>query len=244
MRFSAEWIPDGENASAEERSTLCALRIHLGEEERNVTAFYDFDARRESDHIVLPAVHLAEGIACSWWRIFGGRDVATRVLSWRMGFALPNLRFEFDGSTLAVTCERSDMLNPPVAFLNGGVERIARGAAEAALADFLDAVVAKLNSDDLADVEASAAWRRVCESREDAEEQAFCEAAGAMGLDPYVIADADGELIDAAGDIFEGEALVEFLAGLRERPGGRNSRSDLVRWVADRKREISRGCPD
>lgn len=37
-----------------------------------------------------------------------------------------------------------------------------------------------------------------------------------MGLDPYAISDDDACFIEQANDIFSGESLIEFLAGIRK----------------------------
>lgn len=227
MRFSADWIADGENASAEERATLCALKILIGDLERNVAEVLDLDTRQVFDGIVLPAVHLAEGFASHWWQIFGGRDVTHKVLPWRTGFALPDLRFEFDGSTLHVSCEPSAMANPHLVFPHGGEEYVPGDDAEQVLSAFIDEVVARLLSRGVVDAPVAQMWGRVQASLADVDERCFCEAAGALGSDPYAISDADALLIQQAGTLFEGEALIEFLAGMRDLPdvAPRNSRS-------------------
>lgn len=252
MRFSAEWIPGGENASAEERSTLCELGVFIGDREagqdasevaeRNVSAFYDSDEKREYATICLPAVHLAEGIASNWWRIFGGRDIEHRVLPWRTGFVLPDLRFKFDGHSLNVTCERSEMDNPRVSFLHWGSESLTRSDAESALSTFVSRVVGKLSTDNVAHAEAALAWQRVCESRAEPEEAAFCEAAGALGADPYAIADHDADCVETAARYFDGEALVEFLAGVRQMADA--GRAKLLAWVSGRRGRAGSSLPD
>ena len=193
------------------------MKIFLGDVERNVAEFIDLDARQVFDGIVLPAGHLAEGIASHWSQIFGGRDVTHRILPWRTGFALPDLRFEFDGSTLHVSCKASGMTNPHLAFLHGGEEYASRADAERALSAFLEDVVTRLCAHDVIDAPVALLWGRIQESLADVDERAFCEAAGALGADPYAIPDTDALLIQRAAALFEGEALIEFLAGMRKR---------------------------
>ena len=93
----ADWIERGMNVSAEERATLCNLRIDV--DEQNACRFFDFVSREDVGHVTVPAVHLAEGLATGWWLIFGGRDREHRIQRYRSGFALPDLRFRFDGSS-------------------------------------------------------------------------------------------------------------------------------------------------
>ena len=228
MIFSIEWIPDGENASGDERSTLCQLNIIVGDS--NVSAFYDLHAREQYDGILVPAVHLAEGMAGDWWSIFGGRDTVHRVVPWRMGFVLPDLRFEYDGSRMVVACDVSRTSSPDRLFWQSSTESLTRQQAERVLADFVDQVVEKLADDGIADAHIAMAWARVCESRADDAERAFCEAAGALGADPYAISNSDSHFIDATGALFEGEALLEFLAGIGASTS-RSNRAPLVDWI-------------
>ena len=258
MRFSVEWLPDGENANAEERATLCALQIVVAN--RTVSDFVQLGDNEFRDHLELPAVHLAEGIASSWWSIFGGRDVTHHVLSWRTGFALPTVCFEFDGSTMTVSCQASVYENPPLEFWKNGLEYLPRRQAEEALSTFVDQVVGKINADGPSDaVEVALAWRRVLESRASHEESVFCEAAGALGVDPYAIEETDADFIERAAEEFEGEALIEFMAGFnrarrpvpprqegrRGGPGGRQETLDWIRCLGSRpgNRSLLRELP-
>ena len=78
-------------------------------------------------------------------------------------------------------------------------------------------------------------WARVKASREDPDEAAFCEAAGALRLDPYQIKESAALSIEQAVGLFEGESLIEFLAGART-----TNRFQLIRWVE----EVQRRAPD
>ena len=242
MRFSADWVDGGENASPDERSTLCELKINV--DGRNVAAFYDLRAKQESDSILMPAVHLAEGIATNWWRIFGARDIAHRILPWRTGFALPDVQFEFNGSTFLVSCRASTMENPDLWFYREASELVDRESAETALSTFVDNVVEKLSDCGLAETEVALTWARVRRSLADTDERAFCEAAGALGTDPYAVSQVDAELIETAADSFEGEALIEFLAGLQHELPTADRRTKLVDWVHQRRENERSRLPD
>ncbi|MDE0423014.1 MAG: hypothetical protein OXK76_19280 [Gammaproteobacteria bacterium] len=231
MEFSIDWVPGGDNASAEERSTLCDLKVSVGG--RNVSAFYDVANREAFDAITLPAVHLAGGIAGNWWRIFGGRDVTHHALHWRTGFALPDLRLEFDGSVLLAQCDPYESDNPQVLFMRGSTEYLPRRTAEASLAALVDAVVDKLAGDGIGASEVQLAWTRVQESRTNKAESAFCEAAGAFGVDPYAISVRDAAFIERTGNLFDGETVAEFLAGVRVASRDNRTKSgQTLDWVS------------
>ena len=212
MRFSVEWIGGGLNRSAEERATLCKLGIYI--QGQNACRFIDYVSNEETESLVVPAVHLAEGLATDWWIIFGGRDRDHGIRRYRTGFALPDLHFRTDGSTFEVTGKNFHSDNPHLGFRSDGAETLPRDAAESELSRFIQAVVDRLADEGVRNSEVAACWSRVVESCKDPE-RAFCEAAGALGLDPYAISDDDACFIEQANDIFSKESLIEFLAGIK-----------------------------
>ena len=143
MRFSVEWLDGAPNACAEERATLCRLRIFVGDE--NACVFYDPQTDEKYDHVVVPAVHLAEGIATEWWSIFGGRDREHSLLPWRTGFVLPDIRLRFDGATFEVVGDQLHCDNPKLRFWLVGTETLSRDSAESVLSHFVERVIDKLS---------------------------------------------------------------------------------------------------
>ena len=236
MEFSTDWIEKGPNASVEERATLCDLRIFVAGE--NACHFSAPEAGRTFDCVTVPAVHLAEGLVTDWWSIFGGRDREYPIRRYRTGFALPDLVFRCDGSTFEALGNQLFCDNPRLRFWQVEKEDIPRAEAEAALADFIGSVVERLDSSGLNHSETVLRWSRISESLNDPDEIAFCEAAGALGADPYTISDHAAQLIERAGEMFSGEALIEFLAGLgkTEQPA---SILDWVRQVENRPQRAS-----
>ena len=224
MRFSTEWIDHGPNESAEERATLCRFRLYVSEE--NACRFFDSSSDNACDHVTVPAVHLAEGLATDWWSIFGGRDREHPLRNYRTGFALPDVTLGFDGSTLEVRGEQFAAENPNVRFWQVGVEALPRDVAESTLADFIEEVAGRLASAGVSNSEVALRWSRVSQSLGEPDERAFCEAAGALGVDPYGVSESDAKFIEEAGRLFSGEALLEFLAGI-----GDAARGGLLSWV-------------
>ena len=213
MKFLVEWVENGENASAEERATLCYLQILVDDE--NACAFYDVSEGQHFEHLYIPVVHLAEGIADGWWRIFGGRDRYFSIFPYRNGFALPDLKLSFDGSRFEIIGSQFSSFNPKIKFWHTE-SNMERNIAESALSKFVDQVVERLLSEGVKKTEIESRWSHITHSRDDPDEQTFCEAAGALGADPYMISDSEASLIELAAGQFSGEILVEFLAGVRE----------------------------
>lgn len=220
MKFSVEWIDGLPNASAEERASMCDLRIVVGE--ANACSHWDDVSRKSYEAVVVPAVHLAEGIATDWWSIFGGRDRKRSIWAYRTGFVLPCLSFGCDGSMFEVSGEQMTCENPGMRFWRVETEAISREEAECHLSGFVGDVVDRLSGEGIEGSEVQLRWKRVSESRQDPEEASFCEAAGALGLDPYAMGEADVDFILQSGGVLTGTPLTEFLAGVTPvRPEGR-----------------------
>ena len=224
MRIEVDWQPTGPNVAAEERATVADLRIFIGdgnacdnEQPRRrggkTGAAADRNVRRE-DCATVSVYPLAEEIALGWWRLFGARDARLRFAEGRAGYALPNVELAFDGTGFDAVCRPITYGNPHVRFTARNAERLARAAAESTLAGFVEQVLDRLAAGKVRESGLQLRWQRVQASRLDAEESAFCEAAGALGLDPYRIRDEDAKFIISAGALFSGEPLAELLSGL------------------------------
>ena len=162
VRFSTEWLDPGPNVAAEERATLCRLRLYVSDE--NACRFFDPTSNCACDHVTVPAVHLAEGLATDWWSIFGGRDREHRLRNYRTGFALPDVTLGFDGSTFEVRGDQFASGNPDVRFWQVGSEALSRAAAESTLASFIADVAGRLKIAGVSNSEVALRWSRVSRS--------------------------------------------------------------------------------
>ena len=225
MKFQIDWQPHGPNAAQEERATIADLHIVIGggnacENERprrrgkGATTTASRNVRR-TEYASVSVYPLATEIAFNWWHLFGSRDDAKLQLAdGRGGYAVPNIQLTFDGAGFTARCQPLEYDNPAIRFTHRGVERLTRAAAESALADFVEGVRGRLAEAKVRDSGLQLRWERVQRSRESADEAAFCEAAGALGLDPYELDDAVADFIMDAGAWFGGEPLLELLSGL------------------------------
>ena len=244
MRFEIDWQSDAANAAPEERSTVAALRVFLNdrnicecERPRRRQASWPANGSRVSlrrdDHVLVSVYPLAEEIVFNWWRLFGARDAEVRIVAGRGGYALPDLRFKFDGLGFEASCQALYYENPPVRFLAHEKEWSTREDAEAALADFIDQGVDRLRQTKVRDTGVQLRWQRIQASRQNAEESAFCEAAGALGVDAYQLSDENADFIERTAQWFADEPLLELLSGLRASASSGNSlpRPDVLAWV-------------
>ena len=242
MRFQVDWQPDGPNAAPEERATVADLRIFIGD--RNAcdnqsprrggwpASGAARQNLREADCATVSVYPLAEEIALNWWRLFGARDAELQLTDGRGGYALPDVRLALDGSGFNASCLPIRYDNPAVRFTNRHAERLSRADAESVLADFIDCVCSRLASGKLTDTGLQLRWQRVQRSRDSEEESAFCEAAGALGLDPYSLEERAASAIEDLGAWFSGEPLLELVSGLRRRNvGGWSSGENVLAWL-------------
>lgn len=222
MKFSADWIENAQNVAPEERATAAEFRMWLAEQ--NVTMNLRDDV--SSDHIVISAYSLVEGLVHDWWSLFGSREQEVSLIRHRSGYAVPDIRFKFDGVVFEAVGVQKVYQNPPLRFWAGPVEIMTREEAESSLSKFITLVLDRLVSKGQVDTSASLRWDRVQVSRANPEEAEFCESAGALGLDPYAISDVDAQFIGDAASLFQNEPLAEFLSDAK------NYRIDsLLRWV-------------
>lgn len=237
MKCSVDWR-DGDGGAVDvDLHAVGNLRIEVGGVE--VGGNGEADSDRISPDLLVSVCLLAEGIAGAWWRLFGARGVQHRLIWSRGGYAIPDLRIRFDGAGVEVACPPYRYDNPPLSFPNSGMERMNRAGAECALGGFLDAVCERLNSRGVTESCVQLRWASIRESRRNPAEAAFCEAAGALGLDPYDIADADADVIMRSNGVFDGEPLREFLTGMG-RPEAVPEALDWVLEVERRPRHRSR----
>ena len=125
-----------------------------------------------------------------------------------------------------MSAEQRSYRNPDIRFFAGFSEVMSRDDAEAQLAGLIEHVLERLLARGVAHTSAALRWARVKRSREDPDEAAFCEAAGALRLDPYDIAERDAASIAEAATLFTDEPLTEFLAGART-----VDRVNLIQWA-------------
>lgn len=225
MRFSAEWQDPGVSASAELKATFCLLAIDL--DGKRISRFFDERYGRAHDRIAMPAYPVAQGFARAWWSLLAGRSGIIRLRRFRDGFAVPDVRFEPDGHYVEITAEPFEYSNPPVTFTRRAQEQVAIDELERDMAEFIDAVVEKLSDYKIRKSWLQDRWSLIQASLADDEERVFCEAAGALGIDPYLCDEGEAQAIEQAAKYFDDEALLEFLASQQgQKP------IDALHWLA------------
>jgi len=177
------------------------------------------------DHVTIALYGLAHGLAHDWWTIFGSRDRDVSLTRYRSGYLVPDIRFRFDGAVFEIVAKQQVYRGPDVRFWAGPTEVMPRDDGEAVLTDLIETVLSRLNDRDVRQTGAHLRWQRVQASRRSAE-ALFCEAVGGLGLDPYQIDDEAAAFVESSEQLFEGEALVDFVSG-----AARVNQSRLLQWV-------------
>lgn len=114
-----------------------------------------------------------------------------------------------------ISAEPFEYNNPPVSFTVRSGERITISEFERDAGALIEATLDRLSESAISDTWLQERWDNICESQENAEEQAFCEAAGALGIDPYTCPDEEAELVEMSAEPLADDALPEFLAGCK-----------------------------
>ena len=237
MRFEREWVDSGPNKSEEESATLCYLQIWLGR--NNTCRFLDAKEKAAYEWLLMPAVNLAEGLATDWWSIFGKRDYEHRLLLHRRGYLIPDLVLEFDGTRFRIS-SRGGSWPEEVHFHPCDPAFLSEEELRSTLGGFIGDVVSRLRGQGIEDCTTVSRWRRIQESLGDPGEALFCEAAGALELDPYYISETDERFIEGMVELFrDRESLIEFLSGVSEYSSNRRRIKDWMDRMDARSSEES-----
>ena len=235
----ANWADNQSNAVPEERATVAELGLYVDPRSKYNAAAHV--AEGESfQHLCVSVYGLAEGLAQDWWELMGNRVDWLPIRRYCNGYVLPDVRLLFDGQYIRLMTKELELTNPPVHFDACPESSWGRLQFEQAATDFIDKVLARLQAEGVASTSLELGWARVMESRREPDEVAFCEAAGALLLDPYCISAADTEFIFKAAREFKGEALLEFLSSIRTVDRARVSESlDLMPSLARDKTRLA-----
>ncbi len=249
LAFEFDWL-DGEGMGGPELSaTSASLTIRAGESV--VTRVFDTRAKLVRDFADVPLYPLAEWLVSNWWFINSEMPGPANEHSQafrrrhclganREGYAYPNLdivpshggKTRLSWSPTRSLWTRAEFLGSDEALVDGDEFR-------QTCSDFIDSVITRLDSFDVQDTFLQEEWDAIRNA--DDEETQFCQAAAALGWDPYALDDDAREHVIALGDMLGGllnEALPALdsanpLAGASEietaLKGARNNRVYLER---------------
>lgn len=178
----------------------------------------DKSTRGIRDAIYGPLYPLAEWIATNWWallyevasptRLAGGEYVRRHnTAAASEGFALPSLRVQPEGERILLYWEPVELPDHRLQFLSRGHKHLDRAEVEEAFRRFVGAVIARLQDQGVSDTLLADEWAAI--ENTDAEERAFCKAAGQLGWDPYALSQDAVDMLVASIDQLPANGVVE-----------------------------------
>lgn len=252
ISFDFEWLDPGGAQAEELRATWASLTIRVAD--LPLTGMLDLRNRSYRTHVFLPLFPLAEWIANNWWfvseEVGKPETVATTEfdrrhnIRWaREGFALPSLRFVSVGEQIELQWQPLDVHDAGVRFINVGQTSVAAGKVLAALSQFVEAVVTRLDDHGIHETSLHAEWKAIQEA--DHAERRFCAAAGRLGVDPYALDDDVTDAILACEGQIIPELLADFLslASLDELAKQAESLANATRAISDDRDDLDALSP-
>jgi len=219
LKFEFEWEdPQGAKGS-ELRATWARLKIIVGD--TPVTRLLDARSHSVRDAVYCPLYPLAEWLATRWWFLLQevespGTDRQRTyrerhsLLYAREGFALPDLELCPSGQEVALRWKALNLPGSRIRFLEEGGATLEAKAVQDELERFITSVKSRLDADGVSGTLLHDEWDSIEQCG--TEERQFCEAAAAMGLDPYAL-DADMQrLITNACQDLPKELAADFFS--------------------------------
>ncbi len=258
LSIECEWLDQPVAADPLEKRTWA--RIQINADGRSVTRLLDRDTPTERQSIYVPAFPLARWIATNWWALLyeparreplpnSNQSESTEQHAWRQrhslrvadsGLMLPSFYLYSNGPEVVAQWNSDDSdayPHMPGQFVGSDTVYLPVQEVESALGEFLSRVVAQI--DDLTDqaaAELKNVWGAI--SNSDADEAAFCRAAGQIGLDPYRLEDWPSglaELLEGGlGGKLDRPIATDFLAAVDP-----ESAVDVWGWIDSARKQFS-----
>lgn len=187
----------------EHRHTMARLEVRVGD--TPITRVFDNRAQTVRDAVYVPLYPLAEWLATHWFALLHENDGADRTLVEQRhllnlgaeGFAFPRLSIVPEGDKIRLVWHGGAVPYTELRFIESGEDRLPLRVVRDRLLALMHATVQQL-PDDAAPTPLQAELEALNALTD--EEREFCEAAGALGLDPFSIDDEDDKkILDIAG---------------------------------------------
>lgn len=240
LRFEFDWLDAEGVRGAEISATWASLKILVGDSP--VTRVLDTRAKTTRDFVHVPLYPLAEWFAVNWWFLKsevqspakqGAPDFLRRhaLAANREGYAFPRLEAVPAGARTKLFWENDSSPWFSVRFIEHGDAWVDSGEFQETCADFINQVIHRLAHFGIEDTFLQREWDAIQSADED--EARFCEAAAAIGWDPYALDDASRDLVIAISDQL-GDLLDEALPAL-DANNPKAESDDIKRAVEDSK---------
>lgn len=195
LKLTFDWEDPQGARGAELRATWARFAVRV--DDQLVTRVLDERSRSVRDHIYLPLYPLAEWIVTNWWFLHyearssrPGYRQRHSLRSIGEGFAWPDLEIQPFGPGAVLEWEATRFSDIPVRFLESGASQVPLDDLRQSLRDLVEAVCSRLSDLDIEGSYLQQEWEAVRDL--DPDEEEFCRAAAALGLDPLA-GDEDGD---------------------------------------------------
>jgi hypothetical protein len=208
-----------------------------------LTRVFDQRSKTMRDGIYLPLYPFAEWLVEQWWSLWAepglspssgraGHDTRHSLVHAREGYALPPVRIEPAGSIVRVSWHPEILPSHGLEFPAQGEAWIATSTLKDRLSFLIETIVTRLEDNGITDSRLQQDW--VAIQTADADEKAFCECAGALGLDPYDLDDTLREEIVKVGNLLPEEIVTEFFRSARSETGKFKTDVEEVRLAVEK----------
>jgi hypothetical protein len=219
LTLDFEWIDPADAKGPELRATWARLEIRL--EEEPITRLIDLGSRSVRSSLFLPLYPLAEWLATHWWFLFHEIETLGRSTSDHYGerhnirhgaegFALPSLTVQPLGEQIRLDWRPVRLSAQNVEFTASGSRHVPASELRQSFSDLISAVVKRLQEQDVEDTLLDREWRNI--QAIDAEEESFCEAVAALGIDPYTLEECEQQQILSVSELLPPSLLRDFFA--------------------------------
>lgn len=217
--FDFEWIDPGAAKGAELRATWASL--HLSVDGEKITELVDRVSRSVRTDVFVPIYPVAEWLVTRWWFLLyeierhgpldsGDYDDRHGLRRAGEGFALPAVSFVPTGGAVRVEWTPIRLERQNIEFTSRGVAYVEIEDFRASVLQFVTAVVKRLHEFEITGTLLQEELEAI--TRTTPEEEEFCAAAAALGLEPYAIAGSDANRIVSVANELPRSVIGEFFA--------------------------------
>ena len=217
LAFDIEWEDPGGARGEELRATWARLEIRVGES--IVTHAFDPVLNSVRTGLYAPLYPVAEWVVMNWWPLLRECQMPSRTYEVTYdkrhnlrfageGFAMPWLELRPTSGRFAIEWRQRDLPRQRLNFICEGSAVIESNLVEESLSLFVNRVVERLGNRGIHGTPLQEDWESILS--QGAEEAAFCNAAGAMGLDPFDVPDQVSKGVLEASSSLPGELQSDF----------------------------------
>jgi len=241
--FAIDWVDAGPSVDKPSEATMANLGINL--DGAPLVSVVNRRTRSHRHVLTVPLLPLAEWVVSNWWFLWyevedlqneqrPGFEARHNFAHASDGFVYPPISTTPIGEDLLLRVRPCRFTHSPLEFIGNGEHYIRRSAFEAELRDFVETVIQRLREWGICDSGLEAEWNAI--NTLDEKEQAFCQAAAMLGVDPW---EAPDELSDTISAVWNMSPPL-----LREdvfTSADAETLDSVLNWVSEAERKTPEG---